>query len=119
MALYHHCAAHTLNLAVLSACKIMAFKNTESYIGEMARFLYSANVDELGTDWNWDGETLIKANAYIHQLESSSFLISFKILLECLTHLRSLTVKLQMQAMDVLYAYSEVNMVLSTMKTTA
>ena len=22
-----------------------------------------ANFDELGTDWNWDGETLIKANA--------------------------------------------------------
>ena len=117
-----HCAAHRLNLAVLSACKIMPFKNTESYIGEMALFfLFSAkrqhlldraisvscqavhakklkdtcktrwiqhifsyaiflellpamhmtlqamvspaNFDELGTDWNWDGETLIKANA--------------------------------------------------------
>ena len=30
--------AHRLNLAVLSACTIMAFKNTESYIWEMALF---------------------------------------------------------------------------------
>ena len=38
MAIYSHCAAHQLNLAVVSACKIQAFKNTESYIGKMARF---------------------------------------------------------------------------------
>ncbi len=34
LALYHHCAAHRLNLAILSACKISAFRNIESYIGE-------------------------------------------------------------------------------------
>ena len=38
MAMYFHCAAHQLNLAVVSACKIQAFKNVESYIGEIARF---------------------------------------------------------------------------------
>ena len=38
MAMYFHCAAHWLNLAVVSACKIQAFKNVESYIGEIARF---------------------------------------------------------------------------------
>ena len=38
MAIYSHCAAHQLNLAVVSACKIQAFQNTESCIGEMARF---------------------------------------------------------------------------------
>ena len=48
----------------------------------------------------------MKANVFIHQLESSTFLVSFKILLECLAHLRGLTVKVQMQAIDVLYAYS-------------
>ena len=42
LAVYHHCAAHPLNLAIVSA-RIMAFRNTESYIGEMARFFqYSA-----------------------------------------------------------------------------
>ena len=40
MALYHQCASHRLNLAVLSACKITATRNTESYIGEMARFFW-------------------------------------------------------------------------------
>ena len=39
MAVYFHCAAHRLNLAVVSACKIQAFRNVESYyIGEIARF---------------------------------------------------------------------------------
>ena len=42
-ALYFHCAAHRLNLAVVSACKVQAFKNAESYVGEIARFFsYSA-----------------------------------------------------------------------------
>ena len=38
LAVYHHCAAHRLNLAIVSACRITDFRNTESYIGEMARF---------------------------------------------------------------------------------
>ena len=38
MALYTHCTAHQLNLAVVAACGIQTFKNAESYIGEMARF---------------------------------------------------------------------------------
>ena len=38
MAIYSHYAVHQLNLAVVSACKIQAFMNTESSIGEMARF---------------------------------------------------------------------------------
>ena len=29
MAIYTHCAVHQLNLAVVSACKIQAFKNME------------------------------------------------------------------------------------------
>ncbi len=175
LALYHHCAAHRLNLAVLSACKILAFRNTESYIGEMARFfrfsgkrqrlldkaidsvcpkahakklkdncktrwiehidsytiflellpavhttlqamVSPANFEELGTDWNWDRETLMKATGFIHQLGSSSFLICFEILLECLTHLRGLTLKLQMHAIDVLYAYKHVSSLLDSFK---
>lgn len=38
LALYFHCAAHRLNLAVVSSCPIQAFKNVESCVGEMARF---------------------------------------------------------------------------------
>ena len=40
MVIYIHCAANRLNLAVISACKMQAFKNNESYIGEMARFFH-------------------------------------------------------------------------------
>ena len=36
--LYMHCTAQQLNLAVVSACKIQECHNTESVIGEVARF---------------------------------------------------------------------------------
>ena len=175
LALYFHCAAHRLNLAVVSACKIQQFKNAESYVGEIARFFnFSAKrqraldkaidvcttgakakklkdacrtrwvyrIDsyvvflellpavhavldaivhpsmhqELGTDWNWNGETITKANGFLFQLQSPSFLIAFKILLGILYVLRELTVKLQMQAIDVTYAYQQVTSVVSTLK---
>ena len=38
LALYFHCAAHHLNSAVVSACKVQSFKNVESYVGGIARF---------------------------------------------------------------------------------
>ena len=33
LAMYFHCAAHRLNLAVVSSCSIQAFKNAESCLG--------------------------------------------------------------------------------------
>lgn len=36
--LHYQCAAHRLNLTVVSSCKIQAFRNAKSYIGEIARF---------------------------------------------------------------------------------
>ena len=53
---------------------------------------------------------------FLFQLQSSTFLIAFRILLQVLYVLRELTVKLQMQAIDVVYAYKMVNSVLSTLK---
>ena len=38
LAIYWHCAAHRLNLAVVSACNIQTFTNGELYIGVIARF---------------------------------------------------------------------------------
>ena len=71
---------------------------------------------ELGTEWNWDGDSITKANGFLFQLQSPSFLIAFKILLRILYILRELTVKLQMQAIDVTYAYQQVTSVVSTLK---
>ena len=167
---YVHCAAHQLNLAVVSACSIQALRQAESTIGEVARFFkFSAKrqrlldralegkpkklkdacrtrwiqrIDayavflelllaihttlqamaspnqfpNLGTDWGWDGETVTKANGFLYQLESSSFLVSIMILFEVLTILRSVTLKLQMEALDVFYAYKEVGRVVSVLK---
>jgi len=168
MATYTHCAAHRLNLAIMSACRIQEFKSTEACIGEIARFFkYSAKrqrllekcidsltttpkahklkdacrtrwveridsyaifleflpavqkamqaivspnqFSDLGTDWDWDGETITKANGFLYQLQSSVFIICFAILLEVLTTFRGLTMKLQMEAIDVIYAYKEVD----------
>ena len=175
MATYTHCAAHRLNLAIVSACNIQIFKSTEACIGEISRFFkYSAKwqrllekcidclgttpkvqklkdscrtwwveridsytiffellpavqkamqaisspnqFSELGTDWDWDGETLTKANGFLYQLKSSSFLISFTILLEVLATFRGLTMKLQMEAVDVMYAYKEVHETIKSLK---
>ena len=72
--------------------------------------------EELDTDWGWDGETITKANGFLYQVQSSSFLISFKILTQVLYILRELTTKLQMQEIDVVYAYKQVSSVVSTLK---
>ena len=174
-AMYYHCAAHRLNLSVVSACSIQAFKNTESYIGEIARFsnysgkrqrLLDTSIEtsdptsnakklkdacrtrwiqridsyavflellpalhlcleamdqpqlhqELGTEWNWDRETITKANGFVFQLQSSLFLVSFQILVQVLQILRELTIKLQLKAIDVVSAYKLVNKVVSRLK---
>ena len=48
MAVYTHCAAHRLNLAIVSACRIQEFKSTEACIGEISRFFkYSAKQQHL------------------------------------------------------------------------
>ena len=69
--------------------------------------------EDFGTDWNWDGETITKADGFLFQLQSSSFLICFKIHLEIFHNLGAL--QLQMQAIDVVYAYKEVQSVISTL----
>ena len=72
--------------------------------------------EELGSDWNWDGESITKANGFIYQLESSSFLIYFKILLKLLSYLRDITIKLQMRAINVAHAYKEISSAATTLK---
>lgn len=52
----------------------------------------------------------------ICQLQSSSFLVSFQILVQVLHILRELTVKLQMKAVDIVQAYKMVEKVVSTFK---
>ena len=74
------------------------------------------NFQELGCNWNWDGETLTKANRFLFQLESPLFLLSFEILLEVLTSSKGLTFKLQMEAIDVLYAYRELRTIVTTLR---
>ena len=70
---------------------------------------------ELGTNWAWDGETITKASGFLYQLQSSTFLVCFKVL-EVICCLRGLTKELQSQAIDVFYAYKQVNSVVSTLK---
>ena len=65
---------------------------------------------DLGTDWSWDGETITKANGFLYQLQSSTFL---QILI---LFFRELTIKLQMKAVDVVYAYKRVVSTLKCMR---
>ena len=43
-------------------------------------------------------------------------MVCFKILLEVLSYLRSLTLKLQVEALDVIYVYRQVDSVISALK---
>ena len=56
-----------------------------------------------------------EANGFLFQLQSSN-IVSFHILLQVMTLLKELTLKLQMQAIDVIYAYCAVISVASTFK---
>ena len=71
---------------------------------------------DLGTDWSWDGETITKANGFLFQLESPTFLVSFQILIQLFQIIRDVTVNLQRKAADVVYAYKTVKGVVSTLK---
>ena len=62
-------------------------------------------------EWAWDSETLTKAGSFLHQLESFEFLVSFSIAMRMLSSLRSLTIKLQKKANDILVAYEHVSAV--------
>lgn len=76
----------------------------------------SLYANELGTGWSWDGETVTKANGFLFQLQSSVFLVAFQILLQIMEVLKELTLRLQMQAMDVVHAYKIVKSVVSSLK---
>ena len=108
------------------ACRTRWVYQTDSYVvflellpavhAALEAIVHPSIHPELGTDWNWDGQTITKANGFLFQLQSPSVLIAFKILLCILYLLRELTVKLQMQAIDVTYAYRQVTSVVSTLK---
>ena len=68
---------------------------------------------DFGTGWNWDGETISKANGFLFQLQSPLFLISLQILLQLL---REPTIKLQSRAIDVVSAYKLLNRVVLTLE---
>ena len=68
---------------------------------------------DLGANWSWDGETVTKANGFLFQLQLSTFLVAFHILLQVMQVLKEVTLKLQMQAIDVVYAYKTVKSVVS------
>jgi hypothetical protein len=63
-----------------------------------------------------DADTLVKANGFVHQIESSTFILAFKILLEILSYLREITLKLQLEGIDVFYAYKQISEVISALK---
>ncbi|XP_062512510.1 uncharacterized protein LOC134188331 [Corticium candelabrum] len=113
-AAYFHCAAHQLNLVVVSAFFLELLPALHTSLQAMVS---PGQHKDFGTDWGRDGNTITKANGYLYQLQSPSFSVCFKILLEILQFLKGLTVKLQMQASDVMYAYKQVQSVRLTSPT--
>lgn len=66
------------------ACRARWVERIDSYAVflELLPALHQAMVH--GTDWSCDGETITKANGFLFQLQSSSFLIYFQILVQVL-----------------------------------
>lgn len=68
-----------------------------------------------GTDWSWDGETITRANGFLFQLQSSTFLVAFCMMVQVFQVLKELTVKLKSIAI-VVQAYAMVEPVVSILK---
>ncbi|KAL8603548.1 hypothetical protein ACOMHN_052777 [Nucella lapillus] len=65
----------------------------------------------------WDSETLTKATGFLHTIASSSFMVSFIVVRNCLRYLKPLTVKLQKLEKDIVEAYKEISIVSTTIST--
>ena len=76
----------------------------------------SSAYPEFGTSWAWDSDTTTKAYGFLYQLESSTLLVCFQILLKISYYLCEITVKLQMQALDVLCAYDQISSVVTVLQ---
>ena len=120
------CATGAKAKKLKDACRIRWVYRVDSYVvflellpavhAVLDAIVHPAVHQELGTDWSWNGDFITKANGFLCQLQSASFLVAFNILLRILYVLRELTVKLQKQAIDVTYAYQQVTSVISTLK---
>ena len=60
-------------------------------------------------EWNWDSETTSRAQGFLHSITSSSFLVASSIVMDILSQLRVVTVKLQGRCTDIMNAYSLVS----------
>ena len=72
------------------------------------------------SNWEQNGTGMVKQSpkpiASSSNCTSFSFLVAFQILLQVLHVLRELTMKLQMRATDAVYAYKQVEKVISTLR---
>jgi hypothetical protein len=66
---------------------------------------------------HWDSETLTKATGFLHTITSSTFMVAFIVVRNCLRYLKPLTVKLQKKAKDIVQAYSEIRDVTTCIST--
>ena len=72
------------------ACRIRWVERVDSYIvflellpsvhTALDAMVHPSMYHDLGTEWSWDGDTITKANGFLYQIQSSSFLICFNIL---------------------------------------
>ncbi|KAL8575955.1 hypothetical protein ACOMHN_027353 [Nucella lapillus] len=65
----------------------------------------------------WVSETLTKATGFLLTIASSSFMVSFIVMRNCLRYLKPLTVKLQKLEKDLVEAYKEISIVSTTIST--
>ncbi|KAL5514919.1 hypothetical protein EMCRGX_G000003 [Ephydatia muelleri] len=99
LAFYIHCYCHCLNLSLASACQVQDIRNL------------------IGT-WDWDKDTLAKAQGMMAALTTFQNIAFFIITKNTLDIVQVLSVKLQKRDQDVLEAYAIVDEVMKTLEST-
>ena len=64
----------------------------------------------------FNGDTIYKANGFLHSLQSGPLLVAFIVMKKCLEYLKPITLKLQKTAKDIVAAYKEITSITSAIR---
>ena len=81
---------------------------TSTYL-DIPRHKWGLIINTLYYSWNWDRETLLKANGCYHTCCSFQFLVSLTVTMKILSVIKPISVKLQRKSNDIVKAYNMIS----------
>jgi hypothetical protein len=76
-----------------------------SIVTAMQAMSAMSDYPQFGTDWAWDSDTVTRAQGFLHILTSPTFIVAGYLVMDLLSLLHAVTVKLQGRCTDILQAY--------------